>query len=327
MTVKGILVGTDDGLLEIVPGEEPRPALDGLTVSSLDHREGISIAGVPGRGVWAQLSERWRRLTRGGGSGWQLLWEGNARCVRVAPGDDLYIGAEPPALFSAYPGSPGGNELGALRGAVQADRQSGSPGGVQHPYVAGIAFSDRGPEEGLFVGVAGGGVWHAPDTGRGLSFDRFERRSEGLDLDLHGLWMHPERPDCLFASTASGLFRSLDGGRIWVQSVAGLDRSHARDGVVLPGTPDVLLLACARREGGLDGALFRSSDDGLSWARVALGGEDEWERAPLVTRLWDSGDTVFAAAGERLWGSHDSAATWVQLAEGLPPARALAAAL
>ena len=176
----------------------------------------------------------------------------------------------------------------------------------------------------MYVAVAGGGVWYAPDTGYGLSF---ERRSEGLDPDLHGVWMHPQRPERLFASTASGLFRSADGGRIWVQSVAGLDRSHARDGVVMPGTPDVLLLSCARRQGGLEGALFRSSDDGLSWARVALGGEDEWERAPLVTRLWDSEDTVFVAAGEQLWGSHDAAETWVLLADGLPPPRALAVAL
>ncbi len=327
MTVNGILVGTDDGLLQVVPGEQPQRALEGLPVTSLDHREGISLAGVPGSGVWVQLSERRRRLARGGGPGWQRLWEGNARCVRVAPGDDLYIGVEPAALFSVYPGAPGGNELGALRGAVQADRQSRTPSSVQDSYVAGIAFSDRGPEEGMYVAVAGGGVWYAPDSGRGLNFERFERRSEGLDPDLHGLWMHPERPDRLFASTASGLFRSADGGRIWVQSVAGLDRGHARDGVVLPGTPDILLLACARREAGLEGALFRSSDDGLSWARVVLGEEDEWERAPLVTRLWDSEDTVFVAAGERLWGSHDSAASWVLLAEGLPPPRSLAVAL
>ena len=298
-----------------------------MRVTSLDHRDGITVAGVPGRGVWVHLSETWRRLTRSRHEGWEQLWEGDPRCVRAAPGGDVYIGAEPPALFSAFPGAFGGNELGALRGALQADGQLRIPPGARRPHVVGIAFPDRGPEEALFVGVAGGGVWHAPDTGRRLNFERFERRTDGLDPDLHGLWMHPERVDRLFASADSGFFRSEDAGRSWVQSISGLDRSHAAGAVVLAGTPDVLVLACARRERGLDGALFRSSDGGLSWARARPGGEDEWERAPLLTRLWDSEDTVFVVAGDKLWGSHDAAASWVQLADALPSACALAAAM
>lgn len=325
--VKGILIGTDDGLLEIVPGEEPRRSLDGFPITSLDYRDGISIASVAERGVWVQLSERWRNLTHVGDPGWQKVWDGTSRCVRIAPGDDLYIGAEPAALFSGFPGSTRANELGALRGAVQADRRLRNEINGDDPSVVAITFPDRGPEDGMFVGVSGAGVWHASDTGNGLTFDRFDRRSQGLDTNLYGLWIHPERSDRLFASTASGLFRSQDSGRTWIQSIAGLDRSYACDGVVLPGNPDVLLLSCARRNDYQEGALFRSIDDGLSWVRVSFGTQHEWEHAPLITRLWDSSDTVFVFAGGKLWASHDSAVTWVMLVDDLPPARALAAAL
>ena len=139
--------------------------------------------------------------------------------------------------------------------------------------------------------------------------------------------MHPERPDRVFASTASGFFRSDDAGRTWVQSISGLDRGRASSLVVMPGSSDALVLACARREPDLDGALFRSANGGVSWTRLMLENEDEWERAPLVARLWESEDTLFAVAGEKIWGSHDGGRSWVELADGISAANAMAPAL
>ena len=323
-----ILLGTADGLLEIVPGEEPRPALEGLPVNALDYRAGVAVAGVGGHGVWAHLGEDRKRVTGARGDGWEQVWEGHPRTVRAAPGGELYIGAGPPGLFAVLPGGGGGaNELWALRSALQTGGRLQTPEGAEHPYVAGIAFTDRGPEQGLFVGIAGGGMCYAPDGGGGVSIERFERRSAGLDPDVTGMWSHPERAERLFASTAGGFFCSEDAGLRWVRLGSDLDRSWAGDAVVLPGAPDVLLLSCARRPPGLEAALFRSRDGGVSWARVRLGEEYEWDRAPLLTRLWESEDTVFAFAGGALWASHDAGASWVRLADGLPPATALAAAL
>ena len=118
-------------------------------------------------------------------------------------------------------------------------------------------------------------------------------------------------------STASGFHRTEDGGVTWVQSISGLDRGWAGDLAVMPGAPDALVLACARREPGEEAALFRSANGGLTWTRSMLDGEDEWEQLPLLARLSDSDDTLFTAAGDKLWGSHDAGRSWVMLADGL----------
>ena len=322
----GVLIGTEDGLLQVVPGEEPQRALEGLPVNSLDYREGVAVAGVAGRGVWVHLADDWRQLTRTRGEGWQQVWAGDPHCVRATPGGEVYIGARPPALFASIPGTMRSIELGALRGALEGEQRQAQADAVEQGHVAAIAFPDAGPEAALFLAVAGSGVWEAIDASS-LTFERFEKRSQGLVPDLNGLWTHPERPERLFASSASGFYRSTDGGRNWVQSISGLDRSWAAGMAILAGTPDTLVLACARSAPDVTGALFRSANGGLSWRRLLLDGEDEWERAPLVTRLWDSEDTVFVAAGDKLWASHDAGRGWVALAEGLPAASALAAAL
>lgn len=314
----GILIGTDDGLLEVTPGEEPVWVIEGPAVIALDYRDGVAVAAARDDGVWAHLADEWKRLARWrGGDGWERVWEGDARSVRAAPGGEIYIGSGQPALFAGMPGSAT-NELGALRGAIQGELDVDST----RTAVAAIAFPEQGPEEALFAAVTGSGVWQSNET-----FDRFEKRSQGLGVDLNGIWVHPERADRLFASTASGFYRSDDAGRTWVQSISGLDRSRASDVAVLPGTPDTLLLACARRDPDLDGALFRSANGGVTWTRLMLEQEDEWEHAPLVTRLWDSEDTLFAVAGDKVWGSHDGGRSWITLADGIPRAHALAAAL
>jgi hypothetical protein len=314
----GILIGTDDGLLEVIPGEEPTWAIEGPAVTALDYRDGVAVAAAPGHGVWAQLSDDWKRLARWrGGDGWECVWEGDARSVQAAPGGEVYIGSSQPAVFAGLPGGAA-NELGALRGAIQGEPDSAD----RSPAVTAIAFPEQGPEEALFVAVSGSGVWQSNGT-----FERFEKRSQGLGADLNGIWIHPERADRLFASTASGFYRSDDGARTWVQSISGLDRSRASSMAVLPGTPDTLLLSCARRDPDLDGALFRSANGGVTWTRLMMENEDEWEHAPLVARLWDSEDTLFAVAGDKVWGSHDGGRGWVTLADGIPRALALAPAL
>lgn len=304
----GILAGTDAGLLEIIPGEEPRLTLEGLSVTALDYRDGMALAGVAGRGVWVH---------RGGG--WKQTWEGEASCVRVGLDGLLYIGADPAALFASHDEGLHWDELGGLRGVLAyRPRHVIAAGNGVRPHVRGLAFA----ADGMLAGVAGAGAWFSRDEG-----NTWLQRGDGLDLSLHGLWEHPEQRDRLFACTDSGFFRSDDGGYQWLQSLSGLDRSWAGSAAVMPGTPDVLVLAAARRDPGIEGALFRSTNGGVSWKRTPLGEQYEWEHVPLVSRLWDSPDTVFAFAGGAVWGSHDAGESWMALAEGLPEARSLTAAL
>ena len=79
----------------------------------------------------------------------------------------------------------------------------------------------------------------------------------------------------LYATTASGLYRSTDEGLVWVRALSDLDRSWGGDLAVLPGPTDVLLLALAHGAGrGGDGvgdgaddlgaAAFREVGDALN---------------------------------------------------------------
>ena len=314
----GILLAVDDGLLQVIPGQAPIRAVDGPRMTGVDYRGDLAIAVAPGEGAWVYDDEAWTRA-----------WSGDASFGRVGPGGELWVGTHGAHLHRSDDRGASWQEIEGLQNVVK-HRHLAAPPGYKQPYVAGVLF----PKEGMLIGVAGGATWFTRDGG-----GTWLERSDGLDPLLHQLQEHPEQADRLLASADSGVYRSDDGGFSWTQSLGGLDRSWGGSIAILPGTPDVLLLAAARHAPGTEGALFRSPNGGVTWSRVMLdggastpsesdrgAGGDDWPRIPCVTRLWDSEDTAFASAGDKVWASHDTGRNWMPLASDLPPANAIAAA-
>ena len=311
----GVLIGTERGLWQLLPGEPLRCILPDLEVTRLDVRGEVALAAAPGHGVWQHDG--------GPATNWRQVWEGDPRCVRIRPEGVRYIGAAPAALLRAESGEEQWTASQSLDSVVRYQRtRSRGPSGSRWELSA-IAF----PGSALLVAVGGAGAWLSNDEGRS-----WMPRSEGIDPSVTGLREHPERSDRVYATTSGGLFRSEDGGFSWLQSITGLDRSVAHSVAVLPGAPDALVLGASRRAGGSGGALFRSIDGGVRWIRLILGDEDEWAEAPLVASLPGSRDTVFALAAGVVWASHDRGGDWRPLTDPaarptLPRAHCLAVAL
>jgi photosystem II stability/assembly factor-like uncharacterized protein len=303
--VLGVLLGTDEGLLQVLPGESPEHPVRGARVTSLDYFDGLGIAGSSS-GVWVHAGRRWEQR-----------WEGDARSVRVSPEHQLYIGTEPARMLVSGDRGQSWSEYESLRHVVK-HHDFPAPAGHKSPYVSGFAF----PREGLLVAIGGGGTWFTRDEGKS-----WLRRGEGLDPTVHVVHEHPEERDRLFATADSGFYRSEDAGFSWLQSLGGLDRSWGCGFAVVPAAPDRIVLSVARRAPGQDGALFRSANGGVTWNRLMLDDEDEWEQGPVVTRPWNFEEQLFLAAGDKVWASHDGGRNWLALVEGLPAAHAIAVAL
>jgi photosystem II stability/assembly factor-like uncharacterized protein len=308
----GLILGADDGLYQVVPGDEPERVIEAHRFIGVDYYDGLAIAIAAGVGAWVHAGRRW-----------QLAWEGNPRSASITSAGSLFIGTVGGGLFRSDDQGTTWREIEGVRTLFNHNRFP-APAGERGPYVASVVEAG----DGLLLGIAGGGGWHTRDEGT-----TWLRRSEGLDPKLHGLWTHPERTERLYATTDTGLFRSEDDGYSWLQSIGGLDRSWAGTLAVMPGAPDALILTVARsgptstRPHAQQGALFRSPNGGVTWARQMLDDEDEWDRVPVVVRPWDWEDVAFVAGGDGLWATHDRGRDWVSLGHGFPVANALAASL
>ncbi|MDW8145116.1 MAG: hypothetical protein RMJ48_02260 [Roseiflexaceae bacterium] len=130
---------------------------------------------------------------------------------------------------------------------------------------------------------------------------------------IHGLAIHPERPERIFAGVEHGaLIYSHDGGRTWREALAGHDLHRI---VIDPLNPDRILA-------GAGEGLFVSHDAGISWHPI-----DELIGKYVHAICFDPRNPatiyvyVYQADGSPLYRSDDGGQHWQAIGEGLPGAR------
>jgi photosystem II stability/assembly factor-like uncharacterized protein len=98
-------------------------------------------------------------------------------------------------------------------------------------------------------------------------------------------------------------FRTRDGGKTWTPFGSRLDNPKASHLYAVESSGSDVLIA------GEQGVLLRSTDDGATFARVALP-----YKGSFFALAFDGTDAVVAGLGGNAFASHDRGATWTALA-------------
>lgn len=119
------------------------------------------------------------------------------------------------------------------------------------------------------------------------------------------LVVDPERSSTLYAGTASGVFKSIDGGRTW--SSAGLAKQEVT-ALAASGGPARALYAATASDSVRSNGVFRSDDGGASWTPARAGLEEpEYPSGDRFLRILslavDPRDPSTVWAGTRTVGS------------------------
>lgn len=126
---------------------------------------------------------------------------------------------------------------------------------------------------------------------------------------IHGLAIHPDRPERLFAGVEHGaLIYTHDGGETWHEALVGADLHRI---AIDPLDPDHVLA-------GTGEGLFASRDAGAHWEAVA-----EFSGKYVHGISFDPRDprrlyVYTATEGNPLHRSEDGGGTWQPIADGLP---------
>ena len=182
-----------------------------------------------------------------------------------------------------------------LSGPITADPTNSTT------YYAG-ANDDIDGAYWLFKSVDGGANWNFAWNG-----------VQGFQSDLNALIIDPTNPAILYAATASGLYKSYDGGAS--SNNIGFSNSAVTVLAIDPTNP-FTLYANAVGQG-----LFKSTDGGASWLAINNGLNALMEARSSVTALvvtpGNSNVLYAATAGLGIFRSIDGGANWNPFNDGL----------
>lgn len=131
----------------------------------------------------------------------------------------------------------------------------------------------------------------------------------------HALQIHPTKPDTWFAGieaesvTASGLYRTLDGGKTWAISPV-LAGKPVWSLSIFPGDPRVMAA------GTTDG-VYLTEDEGANWRRISP--ENNPGLRPVVSVAFHptNRQRIYAGTTHLPWSTGDGGATWTSIHNGM----------
>lgn len=246
--------------------------------------------------------------------------------------DTVYAGAEDAALFRSTDGGQTWQELPGLRDAKGHLWQPGAGGLCLHTIKLDPANPNR-----IVTAISAAGVFRTDDGGqswrpvnRGLRSD-YELPDPDADVGhcVHGIAMHPSRPDVLFMQKHWDVMRSDDGGESWREVSGNLPTDfgfaiavHAHE----PETVYVVPIKSDSEHYPLDGKLqvYRSRTGGNDWEALTEGLPQEncyvnVLRSAMAVDTLDPCGVYFGTTGGQVYASADSGDSWETVVHDLPP--------
>ncbi len=282
-----LLVGTESGVFETFDGALHWAAASaGLTdrvVRSLAYDGTSMLCGTFYRGVQRRTGSTWAPINQGLANTFlqEIAVDSSGSLIAAAGYGGVYRSADVGSSF-------------ALGDA-----------GITVPDVRTVCFDPTNPQV-VFAGANYGGVYKS--TNGGTTFSLVGLAGE----TVRAIRVHPTNSLIVYAGTYDGVFRSDNGGGLWVARSAGMTADNVNDLELDPTNPEVIYA------GIYLGYVYKTSNGGLSWTQKTNG-----LGASIVFDLAvDPADpqVVLAAGfeGKGIWRSADGGDTWHDASTGLP---------
>ena len=131
------------------------------------------------------------------------------------------------------------------------------------PRTTCISTSPKQPET-IWVGTPSSGVLISRDSGKSW------RQVNGVSREapVNTIAQDPQRPDYVYVGTKQALFMSHDGGETWRVRGGNLPFGDFTSILINPRNGDEIFAGNAFQLTEVGGGVFRSTNGGLSWARI-----------------------------------------------------------
>jgi photosystem II stability/assembly factor-like uncharacterized protein len=191
----------------------------------------------------------------------------------------------------------------------------------EHSPVIALAFSPNYAEDGnVFAGTFSDGIYRSTDRGATWASSNFGL----LEICTMAIGVSPDYAldETIWLATASGLYRSRNGGRSWREVVVMKGDSFAVQALAVArgGSPAPVIFIGTEEKG-----MLRSTDGGVTWQETNQGFSDLCINAIATSPRFAEDHMALAATSDGLFTSVDSGDNWKPVESG--PESGLAVAI
>lgn len=295
-----ILVATEGGLYLVVPGSDTEQLAEGSMLHVLAADEGSVALDAEGT-LWS--------VEDGAAAEFDQLAIDSPTCL-LLDGDDIWVGTEGARL--AVVRGPEITRVTAFDSVAGRDLWHTPWGGP--PAVRSMDIDD---DAVLYVAVHVGGIVISRDRGETWDATPFD-----IDWDVHQVSTVPEYAKTVVAACGAGVAITTDEGETWDLVTAGLHSPYSRAVAI---TGDSIVCSVSKGPGGEQAALYRMPLDGDRFTPCESG-LPAWFSGNVDTHCLAAWDEMVVAGTPdgAVYVSSDHGVKWEQVAEELPPIRAVA---
>ncbi len=245
--------------------------------------------------------------------------------------DTVYAGAEDAALFRSTDGGQTWAELPALRSVDGHLWGPGAGGMCLHT----ILLDPRNPDR-IYVAISAAGAFRTDDGGqtwfpinKGLK-SNYELPVSDAEVGhcVHGLAMHPARPDILYMQKHWDVMRSDNAGNMWHEVSGNLPSDFGFPIAVHAHEPETVYVVPIKSDGEHyppEGKLrvYRSRTGGNDWQPLTKGLPQSncyvnILRSALSVNSLDPCGVYFGTTGGQVYASADEGDSWTAIVHDFP---------
>lgn len=294
-------------------------------------RSPVMIDSSDPRLMWTGTSKGGMFRTEDGGASWQEINEGivykeiwsTARHPRTG---ELLAGTGPASLFKSSNQGDTWTECEGLK-ALPTTIEWTFPNPPHVAHVKGLSVYEGDPN--LILGsVEEGWAVRSRDAGK-----TWENLKDNIEFDLHFIYVMPDDPANVLATSGHGLYRSMDGGDSWARSEDGLDFRYFAPLAFHSSRPDVMFTAAAstpppgwRKPEGAESAFYRSENRGQTWQRLRGGLPERLPAAPRAVASDPDDPNAFfiGMLNGSVWATENGGESFQEVLTGLPQVSSIA---